>query len=120
MVTLQDIVRAFIKGIARSKISVLGASMTTVIFFVLVISVVLDLQGLVDNPYFGFITYMVLGPMFIAGLVLVFIGLFFFKGKEEIGIFTYEYLKEQFTAPTKFDKVRKPRHFSYRFKYHHR
>ncbi len=107
MVTLTDILKAFIKGIARSKISVIGASMTTVIFFVLVISVVLDLQGLVDNPYFGFITYMVLGPMFIVGLVLVFIGLFFFKGKEELGLFTFEYLKEQFTAPSKFDKVRK-------------
>jgi len=107
LVTLVDIIKAFVRGIGRSKISVIGASMTTVIFFVLVISVVLDLQGIVKNPYFGFITYMVLGPMFIAGLILVFIGLFFFKGKDEVGIFTYEYLKEQFTVPNKFTRVRK-------------
>lgn len=107
MVTLTDIIRAFVKGIARSKISILGASMTTVIFPVLLISVVLDLQGIIENPYFGFIIYMIMGPMFILGLILVFIGLFFFKGKEEIGIFTYEYLKDQFTAPTKFTRVRK-------------
>lgn len=81
--------------------------MTTVIFPVLLISTVIDLQGMVENPYFGFITYMVLGPLFIMGLVLVFLGLFFFKGKEDVGIFTFNYLKEQFTEPSRFDRVRK-------------
>lgn len=107
MVQLKDIIKAFIKGISNSKISLLGAIMTTVIFPILLISTILDLQGIVHNPYFGFITYMVLGPGFIAGLVLVFLGLFFFKGKEEIGLFTFEYLKEQFSEHGRFSKVRK-------------
>jgi hypothetical protein len=102
-----DIIKAFIKGIGRSKISICGATLTTVIFPVLVIATVLDMQGIIHNPYFNFIIYMVLGPLFIFGLVLVFLGLFFFQGKEEVGIFTFDYLKEQFTDPTKFVKVRK-------------
>lgn len=107
MVRFTDIIAAFIKGIARSKVSLIGASMTTVIFPVLVVCTILDMQGIIKNPYFGFIIYMVMGPLFITGLVLVFIGLFFFKGKEDVGIFTYDYLKEQFTAPDKFTRVRK-------------
>lgn len=107
MVKFTDIIKAFIKGVTHSKISLIGASMTTVIFPILLVSVILDLQGLVHNAYFGFVTYLVLGPLFIAGLILVFLGLFFFKGKEDVGIFTYDYLKEQFTAPNRFAKLRK-------------
>ena len=42
----------------------------------------------------GALIYMVMGPAFGFGLVLVFLGLFFFKGKEEVGLFTLEYLRE--------------------------
>ncbi len=107
MVKFTDILKAFVSGIARSKVSLIGAIIATVTFPVLLVSAVLDLQGVVHNPYFGFIIYMVLGPLFITGLVLVFLGLFFFKGKEDVGIFTYDYLKDQFTAPERFKKVRK-------------
>lgn len=107
MVQFTDIIKTFINGIARSKISLIGAILTTVTFPILLVSAVLDIMGTVENPYFGFIIYMVLGPLFITSLILVFIGLFFFKGKEEVGIFTYEYLKEQFTAPNRFSVIRK-------------
>ncbi len=107
MVKFTDIIKTFVNGIARSRVSLVGAVMTTVTFPILLVSAVLDIMGVVENPYFGFIIYMVLGPLFIMGLVLVFLGLFFFKGKEEVGIFTYEYLKEQFSAPNRFAKMRK-------------
>lgn len=107
MTRITDVIKAFFSGIARSKVSLVGATMVTVIFPVLLISALLDMQGVVKNPYFGFIIYMVLGPTFLLGLVVVFLGLFFFKGTEEVGIFTYEYLREQFTAPEKFVRVRK-------------
>ena len=107
MTRFTDIIKAFVGGIARSRVSLVGAIMATVIFPVLLVSAVLDMQGVVANPYFGFIIYMVLGPTFLLALLLVFLGLFFFKGKEEVGIFTFEYLKEQFTAPDKFIRVRK-------------
>jgi hypothetical protein len=107
LIRFTDIIKAFIGAIARSKVSLLGAIMATVTFPVLLVSAMLDMQGVVENPYFGFISYMVLGPTFLLGLLLVFLGLFFFKGKKEVGIFTYDYLKEQFTVPDKFVRVRK-------------
>jgi len=107
LVKFTDIIKTFINGITRSKVSLVGAITTTFTFPILLVASVLDIMELVENPYFGFIIYMVLGPLFITGLVLVFLGLFFFKGKEEVGIFTYDYLKEQFTAPNRFVKVRK-------------
>jgi hypothetical protein len=107
VVKFTDIIKAFFRGIARSKVSLVGAVLTTVSFPVLIVATILDLQGIIHNPYFGFIIYMVIGPLFITGLVLVFLGLFFFKGKEEVGLFTFDYLKEQFTAPNKFHRLRK-------------
>ncbi len=107
MVKLTDIIKTFFAGICRSKVSLIGAIMTSVIFPVLLVAAILDLQGIVDNPYFGFVIYMVLGPFFILGLVMVFLGLFFFKGKEEVGLFTYEYLKGQLAGPGGFARIRK-------------
>jgi hypothetical protein len=103
----EEIVRTFIKVMERNKISLIGAIMTTVSFPVIITGTIIDILGVVHNPYFGFLIYMVLGPMFIFGLVLVFIGVFFFRGKEEIGLFTFDYLKEQFTASGKFSRLRK-------------
>jgi hypothetical protein len=102
-----DIIKAFIKGITMSKVSIIGAAMTTISFPIILIAVIIDLQGMIDNPYFGFVIYMILGPTYIIGLVLVFIGVFFLKGKKEIGVFTFAYLKEQFTNPDKFSRVQK-------------
>jgi nitrate/TMAO reductase-like tetraheme cytochrome c subunit len=107
LATVKEVVKTFTKGISASKVSLIGAVMTTVTFPVLVATAIFDLQGLVGNPYFGFFTYMILGPMFITGLVLVFLGLFFFKGKEEIEFFTFDYLKKQFSAPSRFVRFRK-------------
>lgn len=107
MIKFADIVKAFVVGICRSKVSLIGATMTTVIFPVLLVSAILDLQGVVENPYFGFVIYMVLGPLFVVGLVMVFLGLFFFKGKEEVGLFTFEYLKGQLSGPVGFARIRK-------------
>ena len=45
MVKFIDVVKAFINGITKSKISFVGAILTTVIFPVLLISVILDIQG---------------------------------------------------------------------------
>ena len=55
----------------------------------------------------GAIIYMILGPAFMLGLAMVFIGLFFLKGKEEVRLFTLDYLKEYFTDETRFARVRK-------------
>lgn len=107
MVSLSSVMVSFIKGIQKSRVSLLGAFITTVVFPVLLGSIILDLLGYVTNAYYGFFIYMILGPTFIAGLFLVFAGLFFFKGSREVQIFTMEYLKEQVSDPVRFSRVKK-------------
>lgn len=107
MVSLSSVMLSFVKGIQKSKISLLGAFITTVTFPVLVGAIILDLLGYVTNAYYGFFIYMILGPTFIFGLVLVFLGLFFFKGSREVQIFTMEYLQEQVSDPVRFTRVKK-------------
>ena len=98
---------ALVNGIARSKLSLVGAVVACVLFPVLLFSVILDAQGIVENPYFGFLNYVILGPIFTVGLLLVIVGLFFSKGQEDIGLFTYEYIREQLTMPGRLTRVRK-------------
>jgi nitrate/TMAO reductase-like tetraheme cytochrome c subunit len=107
MVSLSSVMLSFIRGIQKSRVSLIGAFITTVTFPVLVGAIILDLLGYVTNAYYGFFIYMILGPTFIFGLVLVFLGLFFFKGSREVQIFTMEYLQEQVSDPVRFTRVKK-------------
>jgi len=107
MEPLKSIIDSFFKGIARSPVSLIGAMLTTVSFPFLLGMVLIDIWGHVENPYFGAVVYMILGPAFMFGLVMVFIGLFFLKGKEEVRIFTVGYLREHFTDEARFNRVRK-------------
>ena len=107
MTKISDIILSFFKGIARSRVSLVGAMITTVTFPFLLGLVIIDSWMHIDNPYMGAIIYMTLGPAFIAGLVMVFIGLFFLKGKEEVRLFTLTYLQEHFADDTRFNRVRK-------------
>ncbi len=93
--------------ISGSKISVIGASLVSILLPVLAISIFFDSLGLIDNPYFGFLLYVVMTPLLTLGIVLLFVGSFFSRGREELGTFTVEYLKEQFTRPGRYARVRK-------------
>jgi len=104
---MTDIVGAFSRGIARSRISLIGAMVVTLITPFLLGAIIYDLIWHIQNAYVGAVIYMLLGPAFIGGLVLVFVGLFFFKGKEEVRLFTLEYLRDYFSDPSKFSKLRK-------------
>ncbi|MBU0484882.1 MAG: NapC/NirT family cytochrome c [Proteobacteria bacterium] len=107
MTKIADFFRAFVNGISRSRISVIGSIMTTIILPVLLVSVTLDMQGVIKNPYFGFLIYMVMGPMCVIGVICIFAGVFLFKGNEDIGLFAIEYLKEQFNLPGRFTRIRR-------------
>ncbi|MDH5298603.1 MAG: hypothetical protein OEV91_06250, partial [Desulfobulbaceae bacterium] len=107
MTVFLGLFKAFAKGILRSRLAVVGAVMAAVIMPVLLVFTILDMQGIVRNPYFSFINYMVLGPLCLIGLVLLVVGFFTGKGDEDIGLFTYEYLKEQFSKPGRFTRVRR-------------
>ncbi len=107
MEPLKSIIDSFFKGIARSQVSLIGAMVTTITFPFLLGLVLVDIWGHIENPYFGAVIYMLLGPAFVTGLIMVFIGLFFLKGKEEVRVFTVGYLREHFTDETRFNRVRK-------------
>ena len=107
-----EILIEFVKLLARSRVSMAGAVVSTLIFPVLIVSIFLDMLGFVNNPYFGFLIYMVMGPLFLAGLATVAVGFLFFKDHEEIGIFTLEYIREQFSMPGRFIRIRRLIYFS--------
>jgi mono/diheme cytochrome c family protein len=104
---LADISTAFFKGIARSRIALFGAMVVTVTFPFLVGAILYDLLVGIPNAYLSGFIYMILGPGFVGGLVLIFIGLFFAKGKEEVRLFTLDYLRDMLTDPEGYNKVRK-------------
>lgn len=79
----------------------------TIIFPFLAGALIYDVIWNIDNTYVAATIYMVLGPAFLGGLALVFLGLFFFKGKEDVRLFTLEYLRGYFTDPSKFGNLRK-------------
>jgi hypothetical protein len=104
---IKEFIFGLIKGLARSRVAVAGAVVAGLILPVLFFSVLLDMRGVVKNPYFGFLLYMVMGPLFVAGLITVVMGLLFFRDKEEIGLYTLEYIREQMTMPGRFIRVRR-------------
>lgn len=105
--SLSDIPKAFLKGIAHSRISLLGAMLATVSFPFLVGAVLYDLTFHIPNPYFAGFIYMMLGPAFMGGLVLIFVGLFFAKGQEEVRLFTLAYFRDKLADESGYDKIRK-------------
>jgi len=107
MAKLSDIPKAFVKGITHSWLSLVGAMVVTVTFPFLVGAVLYDTFLHIANPYLSGFIYMILGPGFMGGLVLVFIGLFFAKGKEEVRLFTLDYLRDKLTDESSFNRIRK-------------
>jgi len=99
--------KTLIRAMARSRVAMHGAQVAGLVLPILLICLFLDMHGVVKNPYFGFLIYIVLGPIFVAGLVTMVTGFFLFKDKEEIGLYTLEYLKEQISMPGRLSRVRK-------------
>lgn len=95
------------KGVAQSRLAITGAVISSVTLPVLLLFTLLDVAGIVRNPYFGFINYVVLAPLFLLGILLVLAGMLLRREGEDIGLFTYEYLKEQFSLPGRFSRIRR-------------
>lgn len=106
MTKLTDIPKAFVKGITHSWLSMVGAMVVTVTFPFLVGAVLYDTFLHIENPYFSGFIYMILGPGFIGGLALVFVGLFFAKGKEEVRLFTLDYLRDKLSDEEGYNRIR--------------
>jgi hypothetical protein len=102
-----DMVKDFFLGMRRSRVSLVGAMMVTVVTPLLVGYMLVDTIWHVKNPYFGAAVYLALGPVFLGGLALIFVGAFFFRGDREIHLFTLEYLRKYFTEPELFGRLRR-------------
>lgn len=66
-----DKYRAFIRGIARDRLGKVGVMLTTSTFVTMLILELARLTGVISNTYVGLITYMILPPLFIIGLLIV-------------------------------------------------
>jgi len=104
---LSDLIATFAKGIAHSRTALTGAMLVTALFPFLLGALLYDAIWDMRNTYFAALAYLILGPLVILGLVLVFLGLFFFRGKEDVSLFTLAYLKDYINNPARFSRMRK-------------
>ena len=102
-----EMVKDFFLGMGRSRVSMAGAMICTITAPFLLGYIIADTLLHIQNPYFGGAVYLLLGPAFLFGLALVFIGAFFFRGKHEEHLFTLNYLAKYFTEPGMFKRMRK-------------
>ncbi|MEJ2491226.1 MAG: NapC/NirT family cytochrome c [Desulfuromonadales bacterium] len=102
-----DMVKDFFLGISRSRLSLFGAMIVTITTPFLFGYMLADTVWHVKNPYFGGAVYLVLGPLFLGGLALIFVGAFFFRGERDVHLFTLQYLRKYFTEPDMFGRLRK-------------
>ena len=102
-----DMVKDFFLGMSRSRVALLGAMLVTVVTPLLLGYMLVDTIWHIKNPYFGGAVYLLLGPVFLGGLAMIFIGSFFFRGEREVHLFTLEYLRKYFTEPELFGRLRK-------------
>lgn len=102
-----DMVKDFFLGISRSRMSLIGGMLVTVSTPFLFGYMLADTVWHIKNPYFGAAVYLALGPVFLGGLAMVFVGAFFFRGDRDVHLFTLEYLRKYFTEPDMFGRLRK-------------
>ncbi len=102
-----DMVKDFFLGISRSRISLIGGMVVTITTPFLLGYMLADTVWHIQNPYFGAAVYLVLGPIFLGGLAMIFVGAFFFRGDRDVHLFTLQYLRKYFTDPNMFSRMRK-------------
>ena len=102
-----DMVKDFFLGISRSRVSLVGGMLVTITTPFLVSFMLADTIWHIKNPYFGAAVYLALGPVFLGGLAMIFIGAFFFRGDRDVHLFTLQYLRRYFTEPDMFGRLRR-------------
>lgn len=91
----------------RSRISTVGIAIVGVLLPVLLLFFLLSLQGLISAPYFFFMINLIIGPLCGLGFLLIFLGIFFSRDKEDIGVYALEYIQEQLARPGRYVRVRR-------------
>ena len=111
---MRRIIRGFqilLWAILRNKAVLTGTILFVLLFPVLLISTLLDLQGAIENPYFSLLLYLVLGPLLLIAIVLILTGLIFTRKlkRGEMGgePYTYEFIKTQLINPEQARIIRR-------------
>lgn len=99
--------KKIITFLSRSRISLIGGVVVAIVLPVLLLSIFVDILGIVENPYFSFLIYLVIGPIFIVGLLMLIGGTLFGDDKDNIGHQVVEYFEEELKRPGRFSRIRK-------------
>jgi hypothetical protein len=67
--------RQFLMSLTRNPISLVGAAITTATAILIVTLFAIEMVGFLGNPYVGILAYLVLPAIFLAGLLLIPIGI---------------------------------------------
>jgi len=60
-----------IRGMWRSPLGLMGVAITTISITLMIIGLLADIMGLIENPYAGIFTYLVLPAGMVIGLILI-------------------------------------------------
>lgn len=107
MLTARLILHAFLRAIGASRVALIGAVTTGVLFPVLLVYSVLDGLGFVDSPRWSFVVYGALTWVFVLGHLMVFLGLFVLRNRKDTPLFTADELRKYFAESGRFRSVRK-------------
>lgn len=101
------IIKLIVNLISRSRCSLIGGIIVIILLPILLVSILIDMQGVVENPYFGFLIYLVMGPIFVVGLLMLIGGTIFCRKEEDLGQLTLEYFEQELRRPGRFTRIRK-------------
>lgn len=103
---LAESLRRVLLAIQKRKTAMAGALMLAVFCPALFLSLLWSWLGGLQNPYLDFFNYLVFAPLALLGLVLLVVGIMR-QGGEDVGLYAYEYLREQLIMPGRFSRIRK-------------
>lgn len=101
------VILTLLRVIFRRPAALVGATIFALLFPILVLCALLDLQGGIENPYFSLFIYLVLGPIALVALFLMVAGLVSARSKVAQEPYTYEFFKEQLTNPQRVKGIRR-------------
>ncbi|MEJ2721909.1 MAG: NapC/NirT family cytochrome c, partial [bacterium] len=101
------IVSGFVRGVAANRVSLIGAVVSLGLFPILTIYPILDNLGVVDEPRLHFIIYGALTWIFIAALLMVFLGLYVLRNKRAAPLFFADEFIEHLLDPQRFGGIRR-------------
>lgn len=100
------VILTLLRVIFRRPSALVGATMLVLLFPILLLSVFIDLQGGIENPYFSLFIYLVLGPLSIVALIPLVHGLIRIRNQGARD-YTYDFFKEQLTNPDRGRRIRR-------------